>query len=341
MFKYIVLTGAFFIAMWAAFFSVTGIAQLFAGHMITVSLAAASIEIGKIITISLLYRYRDFMHRALRWSLSIMLAVLMGITSFGIYAYLSSSYASSASGIKGKENLVALYTNQKTNIDMDIAHLSQRSSQLQLASTQQENRVDALIVKGRSITGQQSIIKLQNAEIIDIQKQVRALSIIRDSIATQIASTSNSMSTDGKIGTFHDAAQLLGVPLDTVVKWFIVFFMLVFDPLSVCLFFGYNVIVQSKKSEDGELARTRKNRANSPPDITEPLEAPVASNATEIGEDALSTIDPLAKLENNTIELNQPPYYMQSDYDWKHDTRWHTDPSAKMYLSSLGMPPNA
>jgi hypothetical protein len=341
MFKYIVLASAFFIAMWAAFFSVTGIAQLFSGHMVFVALAAVSIEIGKIVTVSLLYRYRSPMHHVLRWSLSVMLVVLMGLTSFGIYAYLASSYASSASGIKGKENMVSLYTDQKSNIDADITRLSQRSSQLQIARTQQENRIDSLIAKGRSITGQQSIIKSQDAEIVDIQKQIRVLASTRDSIATQIVSTSNSMSTEGKIGTFHDAAQSLGMPLDTVVKWFIIFFMFVFDPLSVCLFFGYNVIVKSENESIGENARTRKNRATSPPAETEPLEESETYNEPEIGEDALSTIDPLANPENNIVQLDQTPYYMNSDYDWKHDTRWHTDPSAKMYLSLLGMAPNA
>ena len=244
MFKYVVLGSAFFVAMWAALFSVTGIAELFSGHMLVVAMAAVSIEVGKIVNVSLLYRYRTDMARSLRYALSIILVALVGITSFGSYAYLSSSYEGSASGVKNKETLVTLYSGQKVNIESDMTRLAQRSSQLQVARTQQENRLDSLVAKGRSITGQQAVIRSQDAEIVDLQKQLRSLSVARDSLSAQIASTSNSMASEGKIGTFHSAAQSLGVPLDTIVKWFVVVFILVLDPFSVCLFFGSNVIVK-------------------------------------------------------------------------------------------------
>lgn len=339
MFKYVVLGSALFIASCAAFFSVTGIAQLFSGHMIAAMLMAISLEIGKIVTVSLLYRYRIDMSRTLKFGLSGMLAMLVMITSFGIYAYLSSSYADSASGIKGKENNITLYASQKSNIDSDITRLSQRSSQLQLSRTQQENRLDSLIAKGRSTITQQSIIRSQDAEIVDIQKQIRSLSSTRDSLSSQVVSTTNSLSTEGKLGTFYYVSKSIGVPLDTIVKWFILIIIIVFDPLSVSLFFGYNVIL--KKELTGEIARDDENKARSPSDMFNSLEEPVHTNEPTTGKDALYEIEPLAKQQNNIVELNTTPYYMAADYDWKHDDRWHSDQAAHMYLSRLGMNPNA
>lgn len=337
MFKYIVLGSAFFVATWAALFSVTGIAELFSGHMIFVALAAVSVELGKIVNVSLLYRYSSYMTRSLRYALTIILVALVSITSFGSYAYLASSYEGSASGVKNKEVMVSLYTGQKTNLETDIARLSDRSSQLQISRTQQENRLDSLVAKGRSIAGQQAIIKSQDAEIVSIQKQLRELSSTRDSLSLQIASTSNSMVTEGKIGTFHSAAQSLGVPLNEIVKWFIIVFILVLDPFSVCLFFGYNVIV--KKERNGENAPTFNFRASSPSQDIELLEDPIIVQKEKTGENALSEIEPLAKPQNDIVELDTTPYYMKPDYDWHNDTRWHNDKQAKMYLSRLGSQP--
>ncbi len=339
MFKYVVLGSAIFIASCAAFFSVTGIAQLFSGHMLTVALAAISMEVGKVVSVSLLYRHRRHMSRMLRVSLTSILIMLIGVTSFGIYAYLASSYADSASGVKGKENIIALYTTQQTNIVSDITRLTQRATQLQASRAQQENRLDSLIAKGRSITGQQAIIRSQDAEIIDIQKQIRTMASTRDSLANQVTSTTNSLSTDGKMGTFYYVAKAIGVPLDTIVKWFILVLIVVFDPLSVSLFFGYNVILE--KETISESAQDDETRASSPPKESEPLEDSSDSSVQNVSELALLEEKPLAKSENITVELDKTQYFMRSDYNWKTDHRWHTDPSAQMYLSRLGIDPTA
>jgi hypothetical protein len=43
------------------------------------------------------------------------------------------------------------------------------------------------------------------------------------------------------IGTFKFVAESVGLPLDTVVKIFILIIVLVFDPLAVCLVLAYNI----------------------------------------------------------------------------------------------------
>jgi hypothetical protein len=337
MFKYIVLGSAIFIATCAALFSVTGIVQLFAGHAITVAFAAVSMELGKVVSVSLLYRYKGVMSRWYKIGLSSMLVTLVFITSFGIYAYLASSYAGAASGIKGKENTIALYTSQKSNIESDITRLSQRSTQLQQSRSQQENRLDSLIAKGRSTTSQQVVIRAQDNEIIDIQKQIRSMSATRDSISTQIVSTTNGLSSEGKLGTFYYIAQAFGVSLDFIVKWFILILIFVFDPLSILLFFGYNIIV--KKESDGDNARASKKRATLPGDPIETLEKSSTSELPQMSEAALEEVKPLDKPENITIQLDETPYYMDPLYNWKEDHRWHNDVTAQMYLSRLGNDP--
>ncbi len=52
------------------------------------------------------------------------------------------------------------------------------------------------------------------------------------------------INTNSDIGTFVYISKAIGVELDTVVKWFILIIVLVFDPLSICLVLAYNFLVK-------------------------------------------------------------------------------------------------
>jgi nitrate reductase NapE component len=94
--KYIAIFTALSIAGVAAFFSVSGIAKLFAGSSMAVMIMAAVLEVGKIITASLLERHWNELKTSLKIYLSIGVLVLMTITSVGIYGFLSSAYQETA-----------------------------------------------------------------------------------------------------------------------------------------------------------------------------------------------------------------------------------------------------
>jgi hypothetical protein len=312
MFKYVVLFTAVFIAICAATFSVTGIAQLFTGAVLLTGIMATSLELGKIISVSLLYRYWSDIPRLIRYYLVAGLVILTGITSVGIYGYLSSAYATGAADIQTKQNTILMHETQRTGIEESMARLSSRSQQLQTTRGQQENRLDSLLANGRSITTQQRIIREQDAELINIQKQLSTLSATRDSLALATLTVRNSISTAGKIGSFYYVAESFGIPLDTVVKWFILIIVLVFDPVSICLFFGYNIIRNKELASD--LA---------------PVLSPKAISHESIIEPESSSSQP----------LDDMPYYMRSDFNWKTDDRWKTDEDARHYLARLGMSP--
>ena len=80
------------IAGCAAFFSVKGIGLLFAGSFLSVVIMASTLEAGKLIAASFLYRkWRD-----LTWWIKMYLTsavvLLMVITSIGIFGFLSDAY---------------------------------------------------------------------------------------------------------------------------------------------------------------------------------------------------------------------------------------------------------
>jgi hypothetical protein len=323
MFAYVVLSAAFLLAACAAWFSVSGIAQLFAGAGFAAGFMAGALELGKLVGVSFLYRYRNEVPKLLRTYMWIGTVVLMLITSVGIYGYLSSAYASSATDIQQKENQIRLYTTQQQTVEQNIKQLTDRSTQLQNLRAQQENRLDEFVRRGRGTATQQAVIREQDAEIKKIQTEVATLSATRDSIALVKTNTENSISTTGKLGTFYYVAQTLGVPLDTIVKWFIVVLVLVFDPMSISLFVAYNVIVDKKS----------KNLQVVLPPRTDVESSEVVGDVAPLDDGEHFS---QKKQENDTIESTTIPYYMQPGYDWANDTRWHDDPAARGFRGTLG-----
>jgi hypothetical protein len=246
MFKRILFASAMFIAGCAALFSVTGIAKLFVGAMWPAAIMASSLEIGKIVAVSFLYRFWSSMPKLLRVYLMIGTASLVIITSIGIYGYLFSAYASGASEIQAKQNQITLYLSQENLNKSQISQNTTRLENLQAIQHQQENRLDSLIQKGRSISVQQVLIRENNRQIAALQKDIQLAHQRLDSLELIKTNTTNSIATTGKIGTFSYVASALGVPLDTIVKWFILALVIVFDPMSVSLFLAYNIVDEKK-----------------------------------------------------------------------------------------------
>jgi predicted nucleic acid-binding Zn-ribbon protein len=87
---------ALMIAGCAGFFSVIGIGDLFEGNAPWIKWAviimASSLEVGKLVAASFLYRYWKTASLGLRSYLFVAVFVLMGITSFGIYGFLSKAF---------------------------------------------------------------------------------------------------------------------------------------------------------------------------------------------------------------------------------------------------------
>lgn len=324
MFKYVILFIAFLLAACAAWFSVSGIAQLFVGATIAVGTMAVALEAAKIVSASFLYRYWNDIPKSLRlymWSGTI---ILMVITSIGIYGYLTTAYAYAATDIRDKESKITLYENQTSTIDKNIERLTMRSNQLIQLRNQQENRLDELIRLGRGTSTQQRIIREQDVEIASMQKQINELSTRRDSLQTLVTNAKGKIDSSGKLGTFYYIANTIGVPLDTIVKWFTLIIVLVFDPMSISLFLAYNLIVKknsSKNQNEGFVVNTD--------DLSENVQSISSRSSDTSSNTPIPDVDPIA--DNSNM-----PYYRRSDFEWIPGGSWESDPEAIAWRREVG-----
>jgi len=98
-FKMLLGLSALFIAGCSAFFSVRGLGLLFIGSATAVMVMAASLEVGKLVAASFLYRYWRHITIPLRIYLTLAVLLLIGITSLGNYGYLARAYEQTHSRI--------------------------------------------------------------------------------------------------------------------------------------------------------------------------------------------------------------------------------------------------
>ena len=263
---------ATFVALCAAVFSVTGIAKLFAGAAFTVAIMASALELGKIVSISFLYQYWSEIPKALKYYLTTASFILMIITSAGIYGYLSSAYAKVAATPLQLSADIATTTSKVTSVEQDIVRKNNRLNQLISLRAQQETRLDNLI--GKSTTGNTSSIRSTQAQlaqadknVVDLQKEITVLSSTKDSLSAISTSKQVEIETNGDIGTFVYIAKTFGVSLDTVVKWFTLVIVLVFDPLAVALVIAINFLLK------------KENKIILP--VDEPLDATIYEDVVE------------------------------------------------------------
>jgi len=130
LFGILTLITALAIAGVAAWFSIIGLMSIFSAAAMPIAVMAGVLEVGKLLTASWLYRYWDETGILLKSYLSVAVAVLMLITSMGIFGYLSKAHLDQAgeSGdafaiVERLESKVAREENKITILEDRIASL--------------------------------------------------------------------------------------------------------------------------------------------------------------------------------------------------------------------------
>lgn len=300
----------------AAFFSVRGISLLFAGSMAAVVVMATGLEYGKLVAASYLYRYWSKTTLMLKSYLITAVVVLIGVTSLGIYGFLSDAFEKTRTAVAlYEENILAL---EKENtflykqIESSENSVDQVSEKADSAIesykdiyddfiSQQNDRRDVLISRRNELDASVAELEASPGGLFSSKKkrveelktsQSQERSSIRESlneiesqnkseydsflakvkayrdrsedaadsfdvteVRSKISSNNNSILTNKElisntdIGSFKFIATAFDVPLDNVVKWFILCIVLVFDPLSVTLVLAYNVALKNEEDK--------------------------------------------------------------------------------------------
>ena len=222
---------ALLVAGSAAFFSVFGLSKLFSGAQISVIIMAGSLEFSKLVAASFLYQYWYSMSKVLKTYLSLGVAILVLITSAGIFGYLSNAY----------QGATINFEKQSTSLLYKEDRLEQLSEDKEFLKEELEAAVAELPENYRTAKRQlreeyQPKINQINTDMMTLKGEIGDLKV-------------ELVETGVDVGPAIFLARAFETDVDTVVKFFIFILIFVFDPMALAMVLAWNTAVGRKSFE--------------------------------------------------------------------------------------------
>jgi hypothetical protein len=245
--KFLVGFSALIIAGCAAFFSVTGLGVLFSGASTAVMVMAGSLEFAKLVAATYLKQTWDEIKGFNKWYLTIAVAILMMITSAGIFGYLSNAFQAQSLQLQQVDREILVYT---TKIEQNTAQITQLNTQLGQLSSTQNTILDKGTVNNRLLRS----IDNKDRQVATINKKI---SNLQDENAKNTEKINEikikNLDLEKEVGGFRFIAEAFGIELKNVVKFFIFLIVIVFDPLAIALIIAFNGLIGKKKEKTYDL----------------------------------------------------------------------------------------
>ena len=242
--NYLALGTSFGVATIAAYFSVLGLATIFAGAYMSVVVMTATLEFAKLVTAAYLHLVWDKLNYQ-KWYLVTAVVVLMLITSLGIFGFLSKanieqtlqgdSYSLEMSIIQkridGEEGKLLRLENRLEGLDT-IINTAQPKDRNYIDRRQKEER--GLIAE--DMDGIIDQVVAYNEELMPLKRE--------------------QLKQEGEIGPIKYIAEVIYGQeesvkyLDNAVRWVIFALIFVFDPLAVLLLISSVGLIARKREEE-------------------------------------------------------------------------------------------
>jgi hypothetical protein len=241
------------LAVFSGYYSVFGISKLFSGGSWSIIGMAAMLELSKLVVVTFLHEHFKTLRLLFKTYLVGAAIVLMGITSIGVYGYLTNSYQETAKVVYKTQNEITLldqkkklFEEQKLQLDKAVVEKNNRLKSLdqirlsqQTAYTQQLSQKRGTSGLSKNIT---SIDKSSEGLSNDISTLTQKSFALSDSISTieQTKLNLNNETFSSELGPLLYLSRITEIPMDIVVNWFILILVVVFDPLAVSLVLAAN-----------------------------------------------------------------------------------------------------
>lgn len=134
-FPIIIALSSLSLAAVAAYFSIIGLTTIFPGVFWSIVVMGSSLEVGKLVTAVWLHRNWKTSGRLIKYYLSIAVIVLSGITSMGIFGFLSKSHIEQEVGTSQYSSQISMLDKKLESIESKKASLeTQKKTNEQLKS---------------------------------------------------------------------------------------------------------------------------------------------------------------------------------------------------------------
>ncbi len=222
----------------AIYYSVAGLVSIFAAAVVPIIIMGAVLEISKLVATVWLKQNWFVAPRAIKAYLLAAIALLMFITSMGIFGYLSKAHTDQSLVSGDVQSKIALY-DEKIKTERENIDASRRAlKQMDEAVDQTMSRTDSERGAERAVQirrQQQTERARLQKDIATAQSNISKLTEERSPIAAEVRKV------EAEVGPIKYIAKLIygdnpdANLLEKAVTWVIIMIVIVFDPLAVIM----------------------------------------------------------------------------------------------------------
>lgn len=247
--KWLLITNALALSAIAAWYSVAGLVAIFAAAALPVIIMGGALEASKLVAVSYLHRHWNETTRLLKYYLICAVAVLMVITSMGIFGFLSKAHLDQAVPIGNVQADLALI-DEKIKIQRDNIESARNTLR------QMDAQVDQLLARTDTEAGADKASKLRRSQARERDRIIKEINVAQKIIAplneerAKIASEVRKV--EAEVGPVKYVAALIygdnpGTDLlEKAIRWVIILLVVVFDPLAVALLLAWHHITHER-----------------------------------------------------------------------------------------------
>jgi hypothetical protein len=311
---YLMLLVALCLSAVAAFYSIVGLAAIFAAAVIPIVVMGSILEVAKLVVTVWLHEYWRQVKLTMKLYLVPAVGILMLITSMGIFGFLSKAHLDQAVPTGDVAAQVALLDEkirtQRDNIDAARRALTQMDAAVDqtMARSSDEKGADKAAALRRSQARERNNLQ---SDIAKAQAEIAKLNEQRAPVASQLRKV------EAEVGPIKYIAALIygdnpdANLLEKAVRWVIIILVTVFDPLAIFMLLAFTESLRWERDRRRGLPVPE----SSPPAMTEAM--------TRARDWTANTWSRLRGKSNGTMDLADTPTAKNMA---GHDTGRSVDP---------------
>ena len=245
----------------AAYYSVIGLAQIFPGSYWPIIIMGSVLEISKLVTVSWLYNNWNITTRWMRYYFLIAVLLLMGITSMGIFGYLSKAHIEHSTSLSPLIEKEFIY-DEKIKVQKETIEAN-RKNLLQLDAA-----VDQVMARSTDDRGAERSNQIRKAqqkerlraadEIARAQTEIQKITEEKSPISLEIKKA------ESDLGPIKYVAEVVYETqdrdlIDKAVRLVIFVIIVVFDPLAILLLIAANQTYRKTIKDKKQKVKVRKS----------------------------------------------------------------------------------
>lgn len=219
------IVGAVTVSILGAAFSIVGLADLFSGAVVPVMVMAAALEFSKFFIAAYLHQAWARLRWVFKTYLFVSVIILSLITSMGIFGYLSGAYQEASSKLDTENIKLASIKSDQARYTAEIERINKSIDE----------------IPASRITKKMMVRKEAEPVLAELRGKINALSGQLTEAELHIVDVKK------RVGPLIYVSKAFNIDIDSVVKYLILIFVTVFDPLAICMIIAISESIQSRQ----------------------------------------------------------------------------------------------